>query len=208
LTGSCGRATVVGQEAETEDVRQQLSSGEELRATRARLIAAADAERRAIERALHDGPQQHLAAASVNLQLARQLLDSDPERAKAKLEEIGSDLHDALGELRALAWQVYPSLLVDAGFVSALREAFSGDLDVGALGRYTPEIEAAVYFGCVAALGTRVRVYEDDHAVRFEVEGVAAGTDDVDVIRDRVAALGGALTMSSTHLEGWIPLPA
>jgi hypothetical protein len=110
--------------------------------------------------------------------------------------------------LRALAWQVYPSLLVDGGLVSALREGFSGQLEVGALGRYTPEIEAAVYFGCAAALGTRVHVYEDDNAVRFEVEGVAAGTDVVDVIRDRVAALGGGLTMSGTQIEGWIPLPA
>ena len=198
----------MSQEAETEDVRQQQSSGDELRTTQARLIAAADAERRAIERALHDGPQQHLAALSVNVQLARQLLDSDPERAKAKLDEIRSDLHDALDALRALAWRVYPSLLVDGGLVSALREAFSGRLDVGGLGRHTPEIEAAIYFGCVAALGTRVHVYEDEHTVRFEVEGVAAVTDDVDVIRDRVAALGGDLTISGTQLEGWIPLPA
>ncbi|SRR6266404_6904555 len=191
-----------------EDVRQQLSSGDALRATQARLIAAADAERRAIERALHDGPQQHLTALSVNVQLARQLLDSDLEQAKAKLDEIGSDLHDALAELRALAWQVYPSLLVDGGVASALREGVSGQLDVGELGRYTAEIEAAVYFGCVTALGTRVHVYEDEHAVRFEVEGVAAGTDDVDMIRDRVAALGGDLTISGNQLEGWIPLPA
>jgi glucose-6-phosphate-specific signal transduction histidine kinase len=198
----------VGQEAETEDVRQQLGSGDELRATQARLIGAADAERRAIERALHDGPQQHLTALSVNVQLVRQLLDSDPEQAKAKLDEIGSDLHDALGELRALAWRVYPSLLVDGGLSSALREAVSGQLEVGALGRYTPEIEAAVYFGCVVALGTRVRVYEAEHVVHFEVEGVAAGADDVEVIRDRVAALGGDLTISGARLEGWIPLPA
>jgi hypothetical protein len=53
-----------------------------------------------------------------------------------------------------------------------------------------------------------VHVYEDDNAVRFEVEGVAAGTDVVDVIRDRVAALGGGLTISGTQIEGWIPLPA
>lgn len=198
----------MGQEAETEDVRQQRSSVDALRATQARLIATADAERRAIERALHDGPQQHLTALSVNVQLARQLLDTDPEQAKAKLDEIRSDLHDALDELRALAWQVYPSLLVDGGLVSALREAFSDQLDVRELSRYAPEIEAAIYFGCVAALGTRVRVYEDDNAVRFQVEGVAAGQDDVDVIRDRVSALGGELTMSGTQLEGRIPLPA
>jgi glucose-6-phosphate-specific signal transduction histidine kinase len=190
----------------TDDIRQQQSSGEELRATRARLIAAADAERRAIEQALHDGPQQHLAALSVNLQLARQLLDTDPERAKEKLDEIGRDVHDAGEELRALAWRVYPSLLVDRGLASALREELSGQLDVGGLARYAPETEAAVYFGCVAALGTHVRVYEDGQALRFEIEEVAAGADDVAVIRDRVAALGGGLTMSGRQLEGWIPL--
>jgi hypothetical protein len=206
LTGARRRATVVGREAETDNVRQQRSSGEELRVTRARLIAAADAERRAIEQALHDGPQQNLAALSVNLQLARQLLDTDPERAKTKLDEIGRDVHDALDELRALAWDVYPSLLVDGGLASALREALHAQVDVGGLGRYAPEAEAAVYFSCVAARGTEVRVYEDDQSLRFAIEGVETGAGGVDVICDRVAALGGGLTISGTHLEGWIPL--
>ena len=62
---------------------------EELRASRGRLVAANDADRRRLERDLHDGPQQHLIALAVNLQLARQLADADPTAAKALLEEMG-----------------------------------------------------------------------------------------------------------------------
>src|SRR5437016_3531332 len=68
-----------------------IDSLDELRASRARVVAAADAERRRIERELHDGAQQHLVALVVNLQLARRLLESDPAGANALLEELGRD---------------------------------------------------------------------------------------------------------------------
>src|SRR5919204_1755665 len=76
---------------------------DELRASRARVVAAADAERRRIERDLHDGAQQHLIALAVNLRLARELADSDSGAARAVLEELTSDLQHALDEFRELA---------------------------------------------------------------------------------------------------------
>src|SRR5438876_4805643 len=94
---------------------------EELRASRARVVAAADAERRRIERDLHDGVQQHLVALAVNLQLARQLADSDPEALRSLLDDLTRDVHEALESVRALARQVYPPLLLDRGLAEALR---------------------------------------------------------------------------------------
>src|SRR6266571_3288757 len=101
---------------------------EELRASRARVVAAADAERRRVERDLHDGIQQHLVALAVNIQLVRQLADSDPEAMRAVLDEIASDVREALESVRALAQTVYPPLLLDRGLGDALRAAV---LDAG-----------------------------------------------------------------------------
>src|SRR5436309_1484166 len=96
---------------------------EDLRASRSRVVAAADAGRRQIERDLHDGAQQHLVALSVNLQLARRLLENDPAAAVALLDEIGRDVRTALDDVRALAYRVYPPLLLDRGLVEALLAA-------------------------------------------------------------------------------------
>jgi len=83
-----------------DEVRCQA---EELRASRARIVAASDAARRQIERNLHDGAQQHLVALAVNLRLARQIAESDVGVAKEMLEQLGHDLQDAVQELRSLA---------------------------------------------------------------------------------------------------------
>ena len=88
-----------------EEVRRQA---EELRESRARVVAAADAERRKIERDLHDGAQQHLVALAVSLRLARQVADSDPDQAKEMLDELGGSLQEAVQELRNLAHGIYP----------------------------------------------------------------------------------------------------
>ena len=84
---------------------------EELRASRARVLEAADAERRRTERSLHDGVQQHLVALAVNLQLARQLVDTNPAALPALLDELSRDVHDALESARVLASEIYPPLL-------------------------------------------------------------------------------------------------
>ena len=94
---------------------------EELRASRARIVAAADAERRRIERNLHDGAQQHLVALAVNLRLARERWPSDPEGAAEMLEQLAGDVRTTIEELRDLAHGIYPPLLVDSGLAEALR---------------------------------------------------------------------------------------
>jgi signal transduction histidine kinase len=207
---------------------------EELRASRVRLVTAADAERRRIERELHDGTQQHLVALAVNLQLARQLGDSNPAEAKKLLEEIGGDVRDALESVRALAYGVYPPLLLDRGLADALRAAASGAgiatrVEATALDRHPPEVEATVYFCCLEALqnaaeyagaGARatVRVWHDQGALLFEVSDDGTGFEQrakrrsVDLVNtsDRLRALGGRLTISSdpgggTRVSGAIP---
>jgi hypothetical protein len=191
-----------------DSIGEKQGSVDELRAARVRLVAAADADRREIERALHDGPQQHLAALSVNLQLARQLIDSDPAAARARLDEVGRDVHAALDELRELAWRVYPSLLADHGLASALPAGLpDAQVQASALGRYAPEIERAVYFACLGASGSSVRVWEEGLNLRFEVDGARTDGEELLVICDRVAAAGGSLTVSGVNLSGSVPLP-
>jgi signal transduction histidine kinase len=191
----------------------------ELRASRTRLVAAADAERRRIERDLHDGAQQHLVALAVNLRLARDLAAEDPTAADELLAQLGVDVRDAIGQVRALAHGIYPPLLVDAGLGEALRAAAARsaqpvtvDVEVG---RHAPDVEAAVYFCCLEALQNAakhapeatvsIRVWEDS-GVRFEVADDGPGFDPAAVraghgfqnMGDRLGAVGGAVTWTST----------
>src|SRR5262245_66660845 len=137
-----------------DEVRRQA---DELRASRARIVEAGDAQRRAIERDLHDGAQQHLVALAVNVNLARQLADGDLDTTKEMLEQIGHDLQDAVQELRNLAHGIYPPLLMDRGLQEALnaaanRAALPTAVEADGIGRYPQAVEAAVYFCCLEAL--------------------------------------------------------
>ena len=193
-----------------------MSAIDELRAACARLVAADDGERRRIERALHDGVQQDLIAVAVRVQLARQLAATDVTAAIAELDEIGRDVREALDRIRNLANEIYPSLLDARGLPDALRGAASA-LGVAAtveaaVGRYPPEIEAAVYFCCRAALenvaahgGAEARVTvllrDEAHALHVEItaaEGLGTATGQLASARDRVEALGGDCSVDST----------
>ena len=123
-------------------------------------------ERRAIERALHDGIQQHLVALAVNLQLARELCDTDPTAVKDFLDELGRDVHAALDDVRRLGQAIYPPVLTDHGIAEALR-ATGVRVDAPGVGRYPAEIEAGVYFACVEA--TAVRLWDEQGSLRYEV---------------------------------------
>ena len=203
---------------------------EELRASRARVVAAADAERRLIERDLHDGAQQYLIALAVNLQLARRLADSDPAALKVLLEEIGQHVHEALDDVRRLSWRIYPSFLLERGLVEALQAAaseavFSTSVEATAIGRCSAEIEATVYFCCVETLQAAVehpganeratiRLSDLQDALCFDV--LIDGSDpeqwttrELAGVSDRLGALGGRLTVSSEAggicISGTIP---
>ena len=215
---------------ETRSVDELRREVDELRASRARVAAGADGERRRIERSLHDGVQQHLVALAVNLQLAREVADAEPGAVKPLLEEISQDVREALESVRVLAHSIYPSLLLDRGLAEALRGAAA---EVGfrtrveaAEDRYPPEIEAAVYFCCLQALDAlesagpqmqaTVGVRPEDGTLVFEivVEG-AAGHDTpwaatLAALDDRLGAVGGRLSVSSgegrARVVGTIPL--
>ena len=96
---------------------------EELQHSRARIVAAGDAERRKLERNLHDGAQQHLVALAVKLRLAQDAVEDDPADALAMIDEIKGDVQSAIAELRSLAHGIFPPLLVSGGLAEALPAA-------------------------------------------------------------------------------------
>src|ERR687886_333789 len=127
------------------------STEAQLRASRARILARADADRRDIERALHDGMQQDLVALAVKLQLVRQLPDSEHAATQQALDEIADDVREALARVQALSERIYPSVLDARGLAEALRGAAAATgarIKAEELGRYSPEIERTVYFCC------------------------------------------------------------
>jgi signal transduction histidine kinase len=207
---------------------------EDLHASRARLVAAADAERRAFERKLHDGVQQELVAFVVNLQLARSLCATDPIAAGALLDEIGRDAQVALEGLRRLALEIFPPLLGTGGFVVALRSAAAdagivAHVEAEALPESRPGLAATAYFSCLEALrnaalhagaGVKVKISVrlEEAALVFEVVDDGCGfvkreSPDGGLRRmsDRVDALGGRLEIESepghgTRVRGRLPL--
>ena len=165
-----------------------------------------DRERRRIEGALHDGVQQDLAATVVALELARELLDSDPAAARSLLEELGAQVEVALERVRALAETVYPSILPVRGLTDALRPL---DVETVGLERYPLEIEEAVYFSCRALRrrASRVRVWGDGDALHLDLQGVTAVEDDeLAHVRERIAAVGGQLDLSADRVSAAVPL--
>jgi hypothetical protein len=179
---------------------------EELRASRARVLEAADAERRRTERSLHDGIQQHLVALAVNLQLARQLVDSDPGALASLLEELSRDVRDALEGVRELSRQIYPPLLLDLGLANALRSAAveaGATVEVDVHERYDAVAEAAVYFCCVELMRSdaHVRAWAEPDALLFQADGEPTAS-----IADRLDAIGGTLDVVDGRLTGRVPL--
>ncbi len=193
-----------------------------LRASRKRLALADDADRRRIERDLHEGVQQHLVALAANLQLAAGMLDANPTAAKTLLVEMGRDVQQALDETGKLAHRIYPPLLEAGGLAAALRSAavsanVRARIDVAAGAVYPLEVAGAVYFCCLEVLegaGTSaaVTVRDEERALGFEVVADYADMDaELPRLRDRVEALGGHLTIRSepgrgTRVAGSLPL--
>ena len=142
---------------------------DDLRASRKRLALAADAERRGLERALHDGVQQQLVGFAANLELAARSMDADPAAAKDLLAEMARDIRDAMDQARELADRIYPPQLEVGGLVAALRSA-AADAEVPArieIARdqtYPPEVAGTMYFCFRDLLETRLgRLDGGDH---------------------------------------------
>jgi len=200
-------------------------SNQDLAASRSRLVAAADAERRRLERDLHDGAQQNLLALAVNLRRARDALADDPEATAVLLDQLTGDVRTTIQELRDLAHGIYPPLLLESGLGAALKGAAARTptrvtVDAALDRRYPPEIEAAVYFSCLEALQNvtkhapgspaTVRLWSDGALLRFEVTDEGEGFDGEAVttglglqsIRDRLGAVGGTVEWRAGDVRG------
>jgi signal transduction histidine kinase len=194
----------------------------DVRRSRARIAATAERERRRIERDLHDGAQQRLVALRIELELAEELVRRDPKRGADRLHVLEQEVDWALEELRELAHGVYPPLLADQGLVEALlavarRSPVRVEIEAHGVERYPPEIESAVYFCVLEALqnvakhaGAHRAVVRLDGGVHSELalsvrdDGGAPGERTIvpgagiTNMRDRLAAVGGELEVSST----------
>jgi PAS domain S-box-containing protein len=199
------------------------ASIEELRASRARIVAAADAERRRVERDLHDGAQQRLVALAMTLRLAQaQLPPSTDPGLRATLAEISAELRQALAELRDLARGIHPAVLSEQGLAAALEAlALRTPLPVRvtcAQRRLPGGVEATVYYLAAEALtnalrhahASRVEVVVSETpggvAVRVRDDGVGGACEDggsgLRGLADRVAAAGGRLVVDSPRGAG------
>ena len=215
----------------TEELKATI---DELRASRQRIVSAQDARARKLERDIHDGAQQQLVALTVKVGLAEQLLARDPEKARTILAELKTDATDALGTLRDLARGIYPPLLADKGLLTALesqtqRAPVATTVEAEGFGRFSPEIEAAVYFCALEALqnvakyanarGAFIRLAAPDGHLTFQVQDDGVGFDPDSAGRgtglqgmaDRLEALGGSLEIRSvigagTTVFGRIPI--
>jgi signal transduction histidine kinase len=212
-------------------LEERIGVERDLRAAHRRVVTAADAERRRIERNLHDGAQQRLMAILMQLDA----ITDDPANVQGALGPICEELARALEELRDLAHGLFPPLLVSDGLEAALdaaarRAGLPVRLEARAIGRFGPEIEAAVYFCCVEALqnaakhagaGARatVAVSRTPHMLEFSVEDDGVGFVTAHAaqgyglanLRDRVEALGGTPEIvsapgSGTTVRGTVPI--
>ncbi len=202
------------------------ASTADLASSRVRLMETAHAERRRLERDLHDGVQQHLVGLRIKLDMAAETFREDPVRGERALASVGRQMDDVLQELRSLARGIYPSLLHECGLREALRAAArSSPIPVAVraarIGRYPEDLEVAVYFCCLEALQnvvkhagpdatTMVTLTRDGPLLRFEVhdsgvgfdpDAAAAGNGLINM-RDRIEAIGGTLKVTARHGRG------
>jgi PAS domain S-box-containing protein len=212
-------------EAEAALRRREIEAARmaELRASRARIVDAADAARRRIERDLHDGAQQRLVSLTLDVQVARRVVEKDPAKAVPLLERFGTELADASAELRELARGIHPAVLTERGLAPAVA-ALAGrtPLPVDVLevpeGRLPSVAETTAYYTVSEALTNvvkyagadqaTVRLACEDGALVVEVRddgrgGARAGTGSgLSGLADRVGACEGVLEVVSPPGEG------
>lgn len=198
------------------ELRAQVA---ELRASRTRIVTAADAERRRLERDLHDGAQQRLLAVG----LALQLLDRQDTEGRGLLREAEAELQQALSELRTLARGIHPAVLTEQGLAGGVRSLADRapctvKLDLDDDHRHTPAVEAAAYFVISEALAntakhagaTQAHITVRNHDSHLFVEISDNGNGGASLTRgggleglgDRVGALNGNLTIQSSPEQG------
>jgi signal transduction histidine kinase len=200
----------------------------EIKASSARSASAVETERRRIERDLHDGAQQRLIALRMKLSVTGRLLEQNPHRAQALVQEMGADVEAAMGELRALAHGMAPPGLVERGLAVALTEAaqraaLTTRTRIQEIGRCDPGIENAVYYCCLEALQNAAKhagpnacvqlsLDRDGDLLRFSVEddgapqaGNQASPDGQGLanMRERIRSVGGQLEVQALAGQGF-----
>jgi signal transduction histidine kinase len=210
------------------------TSLDELTQSRARLVSVADAERRKIERDLHDGAQQRLVALQIKLELLAERLDPEWPETAGQVRGLEDEIETTLDEVRAFGRGVYPPLLADRGLSDALHAVartavLPTTVDCQLPHRYPRGVESAVYFACVEALQNVAKHASGAaHAtisvsgtgwLRFDVRDDGAGFDTAKThdgtgltnMRDRIGAVGGDVSITSrpgrgTRVTGIVPL--
>ena len=198
-------------------------SREELAASRARIVAAADQERRRIERDLHDGTQQRLVSLVLDLRAAEAALPPEQPELRAKLARVADGLAGALDDLRELSRGIHPAILSEGGLGPALkslarRSVVPVELDVHVQARLPEQVEVAAYYVVSEALANaakhahasmaHVGVRADDGMLHLSVrdDGVGGATpgrgSGLVGLSDRVEALGGTITVHSPTRQG------
>jgi signal transduction histidine kinase len=206
---------------------------QELKRSRARLVRAADDERRKFERNLHDSVQQQLVSIKLRLEMEADGGDFS-ESSRERLLEITQSVEAALAQVQEVAHGLYPPLLIASGLPTALRGLYAHaasppEIDAVGVGRYEPEIESAVYYCCSEAIqnatkhGGRdvhvsVALAEEHGRLTFRVvdDGLGFAVGEVrglglQNMADRLGALGGQLTIATapgrgTTISGHVPL--
>jgi signal transduction histidine kinase len=214
-------------------VRELQSSLRELSESRARIVTVGAQARRRIERDLHDGAQQRLVALRAHLGLESERLRPWAPASADALDRLATDIDDTIDDVRSIARGLYPSLLADRGLAEALKAAalaapIPARVDAHGIGRYEAEIEATVYYACIEALQNAGKHAEgatgvwislsDTGNLRFEVADDGAGFAPaarsagagLTNLRDRLAAVGGVVTIESevgvgTRVAGLLP---
>ncbi len=204
---------------------ESAEAHDQLTASRARIVEASVAERRRLERNLHDGAQQRLVTLAVHLRMAQECLGDDPEAAAVMLAEVGDDLKLALEELRDLARGLHPAVLTDRGLEPALQSLASrAPFPVEVVGvppaRLAEGVEAAVYYVVAESLTNaakhadaseaRVEISASDEEVVVEIRddgnggASLAGGSGLRGLADRIEALGGQLDLESAPGDGTV----
>jgi len=230
----------VGLTAELRDQLHAVSARADLlRTSRRRLVASEDVERQLLERDIHDGAQQQLVALAVNIRLVQNLLHRSPRQARELLEGLDRSVQLAVTDLLELVGG-QPRLLAQAGLTAALRSAAGTsslpvELVSNGLGRYSTDVELALYFSCMEALQNAAK-HAAAHAVVIELHGdersvtacvsddgrgfdvAAASAGGLAHMAERIHEVGGELSIRSDHRDGttvraevplaaWVPTP-
>lgn len=230
LLQAAGAAGLLAQEnaeldaAWKDSLRELAESRDELRDSRARLASAGERERRKLERDLHDGAQQRLVAAAINLTLADEA--GDERELHDRIADSRTEIEQALTELREIAHGIYPTALARSGLSRAFewlagRSQGTVTVNEASVGRFSPEIELAVYYCALEAIQNAakhagpdarvwIRLHVEADELRLEVRDSGRGFDvararggvGLENMRDRLGAVGGHVDVNSEPGNG------